>query len=40
MGNPGSPQSLLRDREDLGALLGTLLEAFYTTMVASGVMCE
>jgi hypothetical protein len=31
---------LLRDREDPGALPGTLLEAFSTTMVASGVMCE
>jgi hypothetical protein len=36
----------MRDREDPGALLGTipkresLPEAFYTTMVASGVMCE
>jgi hypothetical protein len=28
------------DREDSGALPGTLPEAFYTTMVASGVMCE
>jgi hypothetical protein len=34
------PPSLTRDREDLGALLGTLPEAFSTTMVASGVMCE
>jgi hypothetical protein len=36
----------LRDREDPGALPGTLLErgilleAFYTTMVTFGVMCE
>jgi hypothetical protein len=29
-----------RDREDLGALPGTLPEAFSTTIVASGVMCE
>jgi hypothetical protein len=29
-----------RDREDPGALLGTLSEAFNTTMVTSGVMCE
>jgi hypothetical protein len=29
-----------RDWEDPGALPGTLPEAFYTTMVASGVMCE
>jgi hypothetical protein len=34
------PPSLPRDREDPGALPGTLLEAFYTTMVAFGVMCE
>jgi hypothetical protein len=34
-----SPSSK-RDWEDPGALPGTLLEAFYTTMVASGVMCE
>jgi hypothetical protein len=35
---PPPPSS--RDREDLGALLGTLPEAFSTTMVASEVMCE
>jgi hypothetical protein len=29
-----------RDREDPGALLSTLPEAFSTTMVASGVICE
>jgi hypothetical protein len=29
-----------RDWEDPGALPGTLPEAFYTTMVAFGVMCE
>jgi hypothetical protein len=29
-----------RDWEDPGTLPGTLPEAFYTTMVASGVMCE
>jgi hypothetical protein len=34
------PLSPSRDREDPGALPGTLPEAFYTTMVASGVMCE
>jgi hypothetical protein len=34
-----SPSSS-RDREDPGALLGTLPKAFSTTMVASGVMCE
>jgi hypothetical protein len=34
------PPSSTRDREDPGALLGTLLEAFSTTMVVSGVMCE
>jgi hypothetical protein len=34
------PPSPSRDREDPGALPGTLPEAFYTTMVASGVMCE
>jgi hypothetical protein len=34
------PSSLMRDREDPGALPGTLPEAFSTTMVASGVMCE
>jgi hypothetical protein len=34
------PPSSTRDREDPGALLGTLPEAFSTTMVASGVMCE
>jgi hypothetical protein len=34
------PSSSTRDREDPGALLVTLPEAFSTTMVASGVMCE
>jgi hypothetical protein len=40
------PPSSSQDREDLGALPGTLLErgslpeAFSTTMVASGVICE
>jgi hypothetical protein len=34
------PSSPSRDREDPGALPGILPEAFYTTMVASGVMCE
>jgi hypothetical protein len=34
------PPSLTRDREDPGALPGTLPKAFSTTMVASGVMCE
>jgi hypothetical protein len=34
------PPSSSRDREDPGALPGTLPEAFSTTMVASGVMCE
>jgi hypothetical protein len=34
------PPSPSRDREDPGALPGTLPEAFYTTMVASGVMCK
>jgi hypothetical protein len=34
------PPSPLRDREDPGAFPGTLPEAFSTTMVASGVMCE
>jgi hypothetical protein len=34
------PPSSMRDREDPGALPGTLPEAFSTTMVASGVMCE
>jgi hypothetical protein len=34
------PPSSSRDREDLGALSGTLPEDFFTTMVASGVMCE
>jgi hypothetical protein len=34
------PPSSMRDWEDPGALPGTLPEAFSTTMVASGVMCE
>jgi hypothetical protein len=34
------PSSSSRDREDPGALPGTLPEAFSTAMVASGVMCE
>jgi hypothetical protein len=34
------PPSSKRDREDSGALPGTLPEAFSTTMVTSGVMCE
>jgi hypothetical protein len=34
------PPSLMRDREGPEALPGTLPEAFFTTMVASGVMCE
>jgi hypothetical protein len=34
------PPLLLRDREDPGALLGTLPDAFSSTMVTSGVMCE
>jgi hypothetical protein len=34
------PPSLSQDLEDPGALPGTLPEAFSTTMVASGVMCE
>jgi hypothetical protein len=34
------PPSSMRDREGAEALLGTLPEAFSTTMVASGVMCE
>jgi hypothetical protein len=34
------PPSSTRDREDPGALPGTLPEAFSTTMVVSGVMCE
>jgi hypothetical protein len=34
------PPLSMRDREDPGALPGTLPEAFSTTMVASGVMCE
>jgi hypothetical protein len=34
------PPSPSRDRENLGALPDTLPEAFSTTMVASGVMCE
>jgi hypothetical protein len=34
------PPSSSRDWEDPGALLGTLPEAFSTTMVASGMMCE
>jgi hypothetical protein len=34
------PPSSMQDREDPGALPGTLPEAFSTTMVASGVMCE
>jgi hypothetical protein len=34
------PPSPSRDREDPGTLPGTLPEAFYTTMIASRVMCE
>jgi hypothetical protein len=34
------PPSLMRDRYGPEALLGILPEAFSTTMVASGVMCE
>jgi hypothetical protein len=34
------PPSSTRDREGPEALPGTLPEAFFTTMVASGVMCE
>jgi hypothetical protein len=34
------PPSSTRDREGPEALPGTLPEAFSTTMVASGVMCE
>jgi hypothetical protein len=34
------PPSSKRDREDPGALFGTLPKAFPTTMVASGLMCE
>jgi hypothetical protein len=34
------PPSSSRDQDDLGALPSTLPEAFSTTMVASGVMCE
>jgi hypothetical protein len=34
------PSSPSWDREDPGALPGTLPEAFYTTMVAFGVLCE
>jgi hypothetical protein len=34
------PPSSSRDREDPGALPGTLPEAFSTTMVASRVICE
>jgi hypothetical protein len=34
------PPSSTRDREGPEALPGILLEAFFITMVASGVMCE
>jgi hypothetical protein len=34
------PPSSTRDREGLEALPGTLPEAFFITMAASGVMCE
>jgi hypothetical protein len=34
------PPSSTRDREDPGALSDTLPEAFSTTMVTSGMMCE
>jgi hypothetical protein len=34
------PPSSMRDREGPKALPGTLPEAFFITMVASGVMCE
>jgi hypothetical protein len=34
------PSSSMRDREGPEALASTLPEAFFTTMVTSGVMCE
>jgi hypothetical protein len=34
------PPSSTQDREGLEALPGTLPEAFFITMAASGVMCE